>query len=85
MKITGYDSEAFHSVFPEASTASLEALKAYSAALKVFSSEDEAAYLLFFRRAVEIDPKFAMAHAFLGRAYGDLGDSVWCREHKKSV
>ena len=30
----------------------------------------------FFQRAVEIDPKFAMAHASLGLAYSSVGESV---------
>jgi eukaryotic-like serine/threonine-protein kinase len=59
----------------EATTPSLEALKAYSAAWKVLSSTGSAAALPLFTRATEIDPKFAMAHAFLGRMYGDLGES----------
>ncbi len=30
----------------------------------------------FFKHAIEIDPKFAMAYAALGRMYGDIGESV---------
>ena len=60
-----------------ATTSSLEALKAYSAGLTVaLSSHDEAASVPLFQRAIGIDPTFAMAHAFLGRVYGDLGESV---------
>ena len=29
----------------------------------------------FLKRALEIDPKFAMAYSLLGRVYGDLGES----------
>jgi eukaryotic-like serine/threonine-protein kinase len=60
----------------EATTPSLEALKTYSAALKVLYSTGSAAALPVFQRAIGIDPKFAMAHAELGRMYGDLGESV---------
>ena len=59
----------------EATTASLEALKAYSAAWKVHFASGAAAALPLFRRAVEIDPGFAMAHASLGRMYADLEES----------
>jgi len=60
----------------EATTPSLEALKAYSAAWQVsFSSGSEAA-VPFLKRAVEIDPTFASAYAVLGRMYGDIGESV---------
>ncbi|MDQ2712263.1 MAG: winged helix-turn-helix domain-containing protein [Acidobacteriota bacterium] len=61
--------------FAEATTPSLEALKAYSAALKVHFSRGAAAALPLFRRAVEIDPQFAMAHSYLGRMYANLDES----------
>lgn len=60
----------------EATTTSLDALKAYSAASRVHAAAGSAAALPLFRRAVEVDPRFAMAHAMLGRTYGDLGDFV---------
>ena len=59
----------------EATTASLEALEAYSLAWKVHSSSGATAALPLFRRATEIDPNFAMAHAALGRMYADLDES----------
>jgi serine/threonine protein kinase/Tfp pilus assembly protein PilF len=59
----------------EATTASLEALEAYSTAWKVHSSSGAKAALPLFRRATEIDPNFAMAHAALGRMYADLDES----------
>ena len=70
---------------PDATTPSLEALKAYSAALKVFSTDDEAASVPLFQRAIEIDPKFAMAYAYLGRVYGDLGESVLSAESTRQA
>jgi DNA-binding winged helix-turn-helix (wHTH) protein/Tfp pilus assembly protein PilF len=59
----------------EATTPSLEALEAYSAAWKVHSSSGATAALPLFKRAAEIDPQFAMAHAFLGRMYADIDES----------
>ena len=64
----------------EATTPSLEALKAYSAGMKVAFSVGNAAAVPFVQRAIEIDPQFAMAHAFLGRLYGDMGESVLSAE-----
>ncbi len=58
----------------EATTPSLEALRAYSAGWKVVSSKGSAAALPFFKHAIELDPKFAMAYAGLGRMYGDTGE-----------
>jgi tetratricopeptide (TPR) repeat protein len=64
----------------EATTSSLEAWKAYSTARKILSSTGDAATLPLFQRAAEIDPKFAMAYAYLGRMYGDLEDPALSRQ-----
>jgi eukaryotic-like serine/threonine-protein kinase len=64
----------------EATTPSLEALKAYSTARKVAFSAGYAAAVPLLKRAVDIDPQFAMAHAFMGRVYGDIGESVLSAE-----
>jgi tetratricopeptide (TPR) repeat protein len=66
----------------EATTSSLEALKAYSAGWKVaLSSDDEATAIPLFRRAIELDPNFATAYSRLGRIYGDVGESVLSAEN----
>ena len=59
----------------EATTPSLEALKAYSAGWQASFSSGSAAAVPFLKRAIEIDPKFASAYAALGRMYGDIGES----------
>ncbi len=64
----------------QATTSSLEALKAYSTGMKVVVTAGSAASMPFFRRAVEIDPQFAMAYAVLGLGYSDLGESVLSAE-----
>jgi tetratricopeptide (TPR) repeat protein len=65
----------------EATTPSLEALKAYSTGWRVQSTTGALASVPFFKRAVEIDPQFAAAYAFLGRAYGDIGESALSAEN----
>ena len=65
----------------EATTPSLEALKAYSTGWRVQSTTGYVGSVPFFKRAVEIDPKFAAAYAFLGRAYGDMGESALSAEN----
>ena len=47
----------------EATTPSLEALKAYSLGVKTRFAKGDTAALPFFKRAVELDPNFAMAYA----------------------
>ncbi len=64
----------------EATTPSLTALKAYSTARKLASSVSFSSAVPLLQRAIELDPRFAMAHAFLGRIYADTGDSVLSAE-----
>jgi eukaryotic-like serine/threonine-protein kinase len=64
----------------EATTPSLEAQKDYSTGRKVNLSSGTGAAIPLLRRAVEIDPKFAMAYAFLGLEYSERGESVWSAE-----
>ena len=65
----------------EATTPSLEALKAYSMGWKAVFGNGSAAAVPLFKRAVEIDPQFAMAYAMLGRAYGDISESELSAEN----
>src|SRR5581483_12025918 len=64
----------------EATTSSLEALKAYSTGMKLAVSSGNAAAIPLFRRAVEIDPEFSVAYANLGLSYSAIGESVLSAE-----
>jgi eukaryotic-like serine/threonine-protein kinase len=60
----------------EVTTPSLEAWRSYSAAMKAQQRRAQAAEILpLLRRAIEIDPQFAMAYAQLGRQYASLGET----------
>ena len=59
----------------EATTPSLEALEAYSAGWKLHTTSGAMAALPLLKRAVEIDPNFALAQATMGREYADLDES----------
>jgi DNA-binding winged helix-turn-helix (wHTH) protein/tetratricopeptide (TPR) repeat protein len=61
--------EKYDTSLIDATTPSLEALKAYSLGRKKFAMAGYTASLPFFRRAVELDPNFAMAYAYLSTAY----------------
>jgi len=56
-------------------TPSLDALKAWSAAETVRSEKGDRACLPFLRRAVELDPEFAMAHAKLATVHINLQET----------
>ena len=59
----------------EVTTPSLEAWRSYSAAMKASQRKAQSAEVIsLLKRAIEIDPKFAMAYAYLGRQYAALGE-----------
>jgi DNA-binding winged helix-turn-helix (wHTH) protein/tetratricopeptide (TPR) repeat protein len=58
----------------EATTPSLEALKAFSLGLKTARSNGATAALPFIQRAIELDPNFAMAYASVSVAYNNLNE-----------
>ena len=57
----------------EATTSSLEALKAYSLGKKALGEKGAAAALPYHQRAIELDPNFALAYRALGGDYDSLG------------
>jgi tetratricopeptide (TPR) repeat protein len=59
----------------QATTHSLEALKAYSAARQALFSRGFAAAIPHLQRAIAIDPQFAMAQADLGFFYWNMGQT----------
>jgi len=65
----------------QATTPSLEALQAYSTANKTWRSQGDAAATSLFRRALELDPTFAVAYADLGTVYCNLGEAGLCAEY----
>jgi len=58
----------------EATTSSLEALKAYSLGAKADGEKGPGAALPFDLRAVQLDPNFALAYLAAGAHYLDLGE-----------
>jgi eukaryotic-like serine/threonine-protein kinase len=64
----------------DATTTSLDALKAYSTGRITSDRQGDLAAIPFFQHAIELDPNFAMAYAELGARYeniakADLGDN----------
>lgn len=64
----------------EATTTSLEALKAFSLAFRVNVTSGVAASIPHYRRTLEIDPNFALAHAHLALAYNAAGEAALSAE-----
>jgi tetratricopeptide (TPR) repeat protein len=59
-----------------ATTKSLEALKAFSMGLQAERDTGVLDSIPFYRHAIELDPDFALAYAVLGRAYADFGEDA---------
>jgi serine/threonine protein kinase/tetratricopeptide (TPR) repeat protein len=66
--------QKFDTPVTEATTSSLEALKAFAAADQMRNGGGEAESIPLFQRAVELDPNFAMAYARLSATYFNLGE-----------
>ncbi len=69
----------------EATTPSLEALKAYSLGVKTRNAKGDTAALPFFKRAVELDPNFAMAYRAVSNAYRNLGEEGRATENARKA
>ena len=68
--------QQFDTPLQEATTSSLEALKAYSLGLAQWSKGDAAGSIPLFQHAIELDPEFATAYAALGRAHQVRGEAA---------
>jgi DNA-binding winged helix-turn-helix (wHTH) protein/tetratricopeptide (TPR) repeat protein len=58
----------------EATTPSLDALKAYSLGVKTAYAKEGTAALPFFKRALDLDPNFAMSYAWMSVTYSALNE-----------
>ncbi len=65
--------QKFATPLQEATTSSLEALKSYTLGDQRHSVGDELGAATFYKRAIELDPNFAMAYARLAVVYSNFG------------
>ena len=70
---------------PNATTSSLEALKAYSMGIDTRLKTGEVQAIPFFEHALEIDPNFALAAARLGAIYANLRDFDQSQKYLKQA
>ncbi len=75
----------FDTPIDEATTSSLEALKAYSLGRRAAWSTGDAAGLPYHLRAVEIDPTFALAYSALAAVYNNLGEATLANENARKA
>ena len=77
--------QKYNTPIAEATTSSLEALKAYSLGIQARGSKGEEAAAPFLKQAVTLDPNFAMAMAVLGQVETNLGAVSLGREYTKKA
>jgi len=66
--------QKFDTPLEQATTPSLEALKAFSTGTKIQLTTGDAESIAFLKRAIELDPNFAIAYARLGIAFTSIGE-----------
>jgi tetratricopeptide (TPR) repeat protein len=74
--------EKMDKAIDQATTQSLEALKAFSLGDQKRNTGSDQEAIPFFRRAIELDTNFALAHARLGTVYSNLGELKPAIEHR---
>jgi eukaryotic-like serine/threonine-protein kinase len=72
--------EKYSRSLQEATTPSLDALKAFTTARQIYASSGRAQAQPLFERAIAIDPDFAIAHAQLGIFFSNEGESALSRQ-----
>ena len=65
----------------EATTSSLEALKVFSQGVNLKEFKGDADAVPFFKRAIELDPNFALAYANLGVMYSNMEEADLAAEN----
>ena len=77
--------QKFDTPLEQATTPSLEALKAYSSGIQTISTKGSVAAIPFFKRAIELDPNFAQAYGYLGILAQDTLESNLAVEYRKKA
>src|SRR5713226_8645375 len=77
--------QKFDAPIEEATTSSLEALKAFTLGEAERDKGSEYTAIPFFKHALELDPNFALAYARLGQAYTNTGQSALAIESTKQA
>lgn len=67
----------------DATTPSLEALKAYTEASRLRAAGQELDAIRWLQRAIDADPSFALAYTTLSSAYGGLGETGRSEEYAR--
>jgi DNA-binding winged helix-turn-helix (wHTH) protein/tetratricopeptide (TPR) repeat protein len=73
--------QKFNAPLEQATTASIDALRAYTLALSTWDKKGDRDSLPFFKQATDLDPNFAMAYGGLATIYRNMGEMKLAREN----
>lgn len=77
--------QMFDTPLVQGTTPSLEALKSYSLGAKALTEKGDTAGIPFFKRAIDLDPNFALAYTGLAVAYGNLKETDSAKENYRKA
>jgi serine/threonine protein kinase len=77
--------QKFDKPLVEATTSSLDALKAFSLGDELHNANEDLASVSFFQHAIELDPNFALAYGRLGTVYDNLGQTELAEKFLKDA
>ncbi len=77
--------QKFDKPLAEATTASLEALKAFTLGDAQHFLAESLAAIPYYQRAIELDPNFALAYARLGTDYNNLGQNELAEQYRRKA
>jgi DNA-binding winged helix-turn-helix (wHTH) protein/Tfp pilus assembly protein PilF len=73
--------QKYNAPLEQATTSSLEALNAYGKALSTWDAQGDGPSVPYFQKAIELDPKFAVAYSALATVYSNLGRDELAKEY----
>jgi eukaryotic-like serine/threonine-protein kinase len=77
--------QKFATPIDEATTSSLEALKAYGVGRRIFYVKGDVASVPYYERAVDLDPNFALAYSALAVSFSNLGQATRSSQNAKKA
>ena len=77
--------QRYNVALEQATTPSLKALQAYSAAIRIRQAQGDDEALPLLKQAVTLDPNFAMAHAVLATVYSNVVDDAMATDEAKKA
>jgi eukaryotic-like serine/threonine-protein kinase len=77
--------QKYNTPINQATTSSLDALKAYSLGMQARANKGEETAAPFFKQAISLDPNFAMAYATLGQVEMNRGEPALSAEYTRKA